>query len=255
MSDARPAAFPTPEGSAAVARALRTRFLLGRLEQRFGPAARQQPRPWLSEGFARVLVIASHADDEVIGCGGLLRHCVEAGSEVQVLIVTESPDGSGGADQRRIAESRRAQQVLGYSRIEDLHLPEKGLLPRGPSFEALRRELSLRIGQAAPDLLLIPNPVDFHHDHATVALACLSVPRPATLIYEIWGPCRADVVLPLSPALAETKRRALDCYQTQLAQVDYQAVMDFIQGFRAGQVDDRRVPAAECYQWVLGTGA
>ena len=111
------------------------------------------------------------------------------------------------------------------------------------------------VARAAPDLLLIPNPVDFHHDHATVALACLSVPRPATLIYEIWGPCRADVVLPLSPALAEAKRRALDCYETQLAQVDYHAVMGFIQGFRARHLEEGRFPAAECYQWVLGTGA
>jgi O-antigen biosynthesis protein len=241
---------------AAAPREVRTRFLLGRLEQRFGPAARHAPRPWLSEGFARVLMVASHADDEVIGCGGLLRHCVGAGSEVGVLFVTESPDASGAVDQRRIAESRRAQAVLGYTHREALHLPEKSLLPRGPSFEALRRELGARIAAAAPDLLLIPNPVDFHHDHATVALACLGVPRPATLIYEIWGPCRADVVLPLPPALAEAKRQALDCYETQLDQVDYQAVMGFIQGFRARHLDDDGgVAAAECYQWVLGTGA
>jgi LmbE family N-acetylglucosaminyl deacetylase len=249
-------ALTSHDRNASERREVRTRFLLGRLEQRFGPASGHSPRPWLSEGFARVMVIASHADDEVIGCGGLLRHCVAAGSEATVLFVTESPDATGAVDQRRIAESRRAQAILGYARTEALHLPEKGLVPRGPSFEALRRELSLRIAQAAPDLLLIPNPVDFHHDHATVSLACLSVPRPATLIYEIWGPCRADVVLPLPAALVEAKRQALDCYASQLEQVDYQAVMGFIQGFRARHLEaDPRGAAAECYQWVLGTGA
>jgi LmbE family N-acetylglucosaminyl deacetylase len=250
------AAIADAVATAAAAREVRTRFLLGRLEQRFGPARHHTPRPWISEGFSRVMVVASHADDEVIGCGGLLRHCVGAGSEATVLIVTESPDATGAVDQRRVAEGRRAQAVLGYARQEELHLPEKTLLPRGPSFESLRRELAQRIARVQPDLLLIPNPVDFHHDHATVALACLSVPRPATLIYEIWGPCRADVVLPLPPALVDAKRTALGCYESQLEQVDYQAVMGFIQGFRARHLDgEAPAAAAECYQWVLGTGA
>ncbi|MCH2105723.1 MAG: PIG-L family deacetylase, partial [Planctomycetes bacterium] len=37
----------------------------------------------------RVLVIAPHADDEVLGCGGTLTRHIERGDEVEVLVLTD----------------------------------------------------------------------------------------------------------------------------------------------------------------------
>jgi LmbE family N-acetylglucosaminyl deacetylase len=37
----------------------------------------------------RVLVVAAHPDDEVLGCGGTIARHADAGDQVQVLIVAE----------------------------------------------------------------------------------------------------------------------------------------------------------------------
>ena len=37
----------------------------------------------------RVLVVAAHPDDEVLGCGGTIAKHADAGDQVQVLIVAE----------------------------------------------------------------------------------------------------------------------------------------------------------------------
>ena len=38
---------------------------------------------------SRILVVAAHPDDEVLGCGGTIARHADAGDHVQVLIVSE----------------------------------------------------------------------------------------------------------------------------------------------------------------------
>ena len=44
----------------------------------------------------RVLIIAPHPDDEVIGCGGVILNYLEQGSDVTVVIVTNGEYGCFG---------------------------------------------------------------------------------------------------------------------------------------------------------------
>mgnify|MGYP001141634875 CR=1 FL=1 len=57
-----------------------------------------------------ILVIASHPDDEVLGCGGLLARLTAAGTSVRVVFLS---DGSGGeepgADRAASAAPRRRE--------------------------------------------------------------------------------------------------------------------------------------------------
>ena len=39
--------------------------------------------------MSRILVVAAHPDDEVLGCGGTIARHVDSGDQVQVLIVAE----------------------------------------------------------------------------------------------------------------------------------------------------------------------
>lgn len=52
----------------------------------------------------KILVIAPHADDEVLGCGGYLLHKAKEGAEIHILIAT-----IGGKDKRQVYEERIAE--------------------------------------------------------------------------------------------------------------------------------------------------
>ena len=71
----------------------------------------------------RVLVLAAHPDDEVLGCGGTLRKHVLAGERVVGLYLTDGAGTYGGSDlaeeeKRLLIESQacRAGSILGLER-------------------------------------------------------------------------------------------------------------------------------------------
>src|SRR5690242_503874 len=66
----------------------------------------------------RLLVIAPHPDDEVLGAGGLADATVRSGGDVRVVVVTDGeagPDATGARNlgAARRAETRRALVALG----------------------------------------------------------------------------------------------------------------------------------------------
>jgi LmbE family N-acetylglucosaminyl deacetylase len=240
-------------------RDMRTRLLLARLRPSY--AGIRIADPWRAmpplRGI-RALVIAPHPDDEVIGCGGLIRRLVESGSRVGVLFLTREGDRSlvkpsqvEGRD-RRTEESLAAQQVLGYQDRRELSFPERGLSSEGERFVALREAIFREVAAAHPDLLVVPNTHDFHPDHAAAGAAALdawrSVPKVkptgTVLLYEVWGPCDANVGLPLETALVQRKIAALTCYASQLESADYQSVMAFVHTRRA-EMAPCGMPAAD----------
>lgn len=117
----------------------------------------------------RVLVVAPHYDDEVLGCGGLLADLASRDAAVHVLFLT---DGRGTAEEagddvevhvaRRRAEADRARAALGVSSSSDLGLPDGALHQYQ---EALADGLRAAILQHRPDLLLVPSPLEASSDH------------------------------------------------------------------------------------------
>src|SRR3954466_10161705 len=59
------------------------------------------PRMLTVTGDTRLLVIAPHPDDEIIGAGGLMRRVHDAGGAVRVVYLT---DGDGYRDGVRLEE-------------------------------------------------------------------------------------------------------------------------------------------------------
>lgn len=52
----------------------------------------------------KILVLAPHADDEVLGCGGYLLHEAKKGSQIKIVIAT-----IGGDDKRQNIEERKSE--------------------------------------------------------------------------------------------------------------------------------------------------
>ena len=183
----------------------------------------------------RVLVLAPHMDDEVIGCGGLIRRWVDAGVRVRVAFLTNGaperlrhPDLPGLRRQRR-QESLRALAILGVEDPIFLDFPDGELSRMETDPEPLRRLLLDEV----PDLLLVPADTEYHPDHratyrwAQRASGTLAKP-PATLCYEVCGNCRPNHVHEIDPSIWEVKMAAMKVYRSQMLDMDYCRIMGFV---------------------------
>src|SRR5262249_56815232 len=83
--------------------------------------------PWepLDLRGERLLVLAPHPDDEVIGCGGLVALHLREGRCVRVVVATDG--GQAGEPAERQREARAALSSLGDAEIEVLDFPYRQL--------------------------------------------------------------------------------------------------------------------------------
>ena len=156
-----------------------------------GRIAARTPAHWSSSGRERVLVLAPHPDDEVIGCAGTMCHHRQAGDAVWVMVATDGRQsragGLGMAEMiaRRRAESQAAAAVLGVDKLVLAGLPE-GEWAIGDLVAGLQR----LFGQFQPTLMYAPSRVDYHPEHWRVAHAlALALPAGAAVrVYQVHVP-------------------------------------------------------------------
>jgi LmbE family N-acetylglucosaminyl deacetylase len=184
----------------------------------------------------RLLVLAPHPDDEVIGCGGLVAQHLREGRTVRVIVAT---DGAQAGDaQTREDESRRALDSLAEgAQLEFLRLPDRGLddtvAPR------LRDELVA----FRPDLILVPSPIEIHPDHLALSrVFCELVQHDDTLFadlaiarvafYEVGQPIRPNAIVDITVE-AEAKYAAIAMHASQVGNRDYVSYARGLNAYRA----------------------
>lgn len=122
-----------------------------------------------------VLVVAPHADDESLGCGGsLLRHVAE-GDQVHWLLVTGMSTANGFSEERieiRQQEIETAAERYHFSTVHQLKLPPAALetLPIGEIISGVSRIIS----KIKPNVVYTPYRNDAHSDHQIVFDAVMS---------------------------------------------------------------------------------
>ncbi len=126
----------------------------------------------------KILAIAPHPDDEVLGLGGTLRRLATAGHEVTVAIATKGwPPLFPDEQVTRVREeARRANMVLGVRNVRFMDLPVTRLhaLPR----HELNAAFDHLIVEERPAWVFLPFPGDRHEDHRQVFDASLVALRP-----------------------------------------------------------------------------
>lgn len=178
----------------------------------------------------RIVVLAPHMDDEVIGCGGTLARHIDCGSNVTVVFLTDGRLGgkAGGTAAQlthvattRKHEARLALGELGITQIVYLDA-EDGQLGATPGLiGALRQALQA----AQPDIVYLPFFLEEHPDHRAASTLLAEAVRDTQLDfqchgYEVWTPLFPNCLVKID-ATIDAKRRALAHYQSQLAEADY----------------------------------
>ncbi len=201
----------------------------------------------------RLLILAPHPDDEVIGCGGLLALHLRDGRQVRVVVVTDGAEA--GEAKIRQEESQRGLRRLGEVQAEFLHYPDRQLAEHSGALKIRLREILIEF---KPDLITIPSPVEIHPDHAALSQAfCELVQQDESLFarlavarvafYEVSCPIRPNTLLDITE-VADRKYEAIAAHESQLRLRDYISYARGLNAYRAMTLP-AQVRHAEGY-WV-----
>lgn len=181
-----------------------------------------------------VLVVAAHADDEVLGCGGSIARHAAAGDQVHVIFVADGVTSRPVAEEEELARRQRATEVagklLGISSSYFLGLPDNRL-DSVPLLDIVQ-PLEALIGELAPEIVYTHHYGDLNLDHRlthqAVMTACRPQPRATVreiLTFEVMSSTEWNSTghTPFLPNLfvdigehLEFKMRALEAYELEM---------------------------------------
>jgi len=217
----------------------------------------------------KILVVAPHPDDEVLGCGGTIARFVNEGNEVHIIIVTK---GSEDLFPQSLIEegSNEAKNASEYLGVKNLHFLDgfpAAKLDTIPSYK-LNNKIFEKIQEIKPEILFIPNRKDIHKDHQLVHESALIASRPnldkyqpiqimayETLSETEWSvvPFFPNVFIDISEHL-DTKINAMKFYKSQLKQFPHSRSIECIKSlaqFRGGTINVQYAEAFMLIRHVL----
>lgn len=213
----------------------------------------------------KILVIAPHPDDEILGVGGSISRFVNEGYEIHVVIVTKGTEDLflDSVIEAGINEAKKASELLGVKSLHFLDGIPAAKLDTIPNYQLNKKFFEI-IQKIKPEILFIPHVEDIHKDHQLIHKSVLVAARPNSskyqpiqiMAYETlseteWGfnSFSPNVFIDISKHL-EAKINAMKCYKSQLKQFPHSRSIDSIIGlarFRGGTIN---VKYAEAFMLI-----
>lgn len=128
----------------------------------------------------KILVVAAHPDDEILGAGGTLINHARAGDEVSALILGEGMLAREGAERRELdglrQDSLEAGKIIGFkntyfSDFQDNSFDSAPLLK-------IVKVVEKHINEIKPDIIYTHHEYDLNIDHRLACAAVLTASRP-----------------------------------------------------------------------------
>lgn len=129
----------------------------------------------------KIMVIAPHPDDEIIGCGASIAKHISNGDMVVIVIATNAFYGAPdlfNKDRIKLVreEALNSHKYLGVKDTIFLDFPAPAL-NAFPEFK-ISIQLANLFSQYEPNILYIPHPGDIHQDHKAIYRSALVAARP-----------------------------------------------------------------------------
>jgi LmbE family N-acetylglucosaminyl deacetylase len=215
----------------------------------------------------KILVLATHPDDEVLGCGGAIARHTARGDRVEVVIVTRGAPELYTAEQVSALrqELHAAHSILGVAVAHFLDFPAPKL-DQVPQHE-LADSIAARIREYRPETVYFPHRGDLHSDHRAVFQAALVAARPIgeqsvrrLLSYETlseteWSaPIGEEAFLPnvfidIAEYL-EKKKQAMAAYRSQLKEFPHPRSLQSMESLARVRGGTAGFTAAEAFQMI-----
>ena len=174
----------------------------------------------------KVLIIAAHPDDEILGAGGTICKHVKNGDEVYICIVTKAykPLWSEEYMKTKIKEQKNVDKLLGIKKRYNLDFPTVKL--NTISHGEINKRISEIVEEIKPDIVYTHYEYDLNYDHTLIFRACMVATRPPKkiklLCYETlseteWNnkAFQPDLWVDITP-FVEKKIRAFKIYKSEV---------------------------------------
>lgn len=195
----------------------------------------------------RILIVAPHPDDEIIGCGGVI---VKHGHLCDVILLT---DGCKGHTQWSESRTRRVRES------EFRHVMEQAKVSNYYILGHMDRELNkqwdvyLMMDLEKYTHIFIPNCEERHPDHYSAFRQMfidqmIHHRRIQYYQYEVWTPlARPTHIFDISESIDE-KIQLLALYKSQIDELNY---IDAVKGLNKYRGSLNQMNYAECYKLGL----
>ncbi|MBM7560898.1 PIG-L deacetylase family protein [Fusibacter tunisiensis] len=212
----------------------------------------------------KVLVVAPHADDEVLGVGGTIAKYVDEGHEVYVCVMTTGHPSMFPQEvlDKLRNEAIEAHKFLGINQTYFLDLPAV-MLSEVPKHE-VNKKINGVIDEVQPDVVFIPHFGDMHLDHYIVSQAAMVGVRPIknhrilevysyeTLSETEWNiPHVTNVFMPNTyidiTGYLDKKKTAMEHFTTQLTEFPHPRSIEAIVSLAKLRGSTIGVKAAEAF--------
>ncbi len=208
----------------------------------------------------KILIIAAHPDDEVLGMGATIKKLSKKNNEIRLCVVSEG--ASAQYKQEEMIKIRRdacvrAGKILGISKFDFLNFPDMRL-DSIPHLE-INVKLEEIISRFKPEIVYTTPPNDLNKDHQKVFESALVVTRPSsssvkqTLCYEIPG----IIMKPFHPTVYEDvsremtyKIRALKMYESEVGKFPHPRSIKSVESLAMHRGVESGLMRAEAFELI-----
>lgn len=185
----------------------------------------------------KILIVAAHPDDEILGCGGVISRSARENKQIYVIILGEGvtsrfatrKDGLKSNDLKKIKGAvKEAAKTIGIKKTVTFNFPDNRF-DTVPLLDIIK-VIEKTKNDVRPDILYTHHPSDLNIDHQITYKAVLTVCRPIAgetvkEIYSFEIPSSTEwnfpnkfmpnVFVDISKDI-DRKIKALQCYKTEL---------------------------------------
>ena len=133
----------------------------------------------------KILVVASHPDDEILGAGGTIHKCsTHLSSEAKAIILSKGVASRLNKDNETLQEEikrnehdiKRATSIVGFKEVEVFDLPDNEF--DTVSLLSVVKIIEQEINSFEPDMILTHHNYDLNVDHRITSQAVMTASRP-----------------------------------------------------------------------------
>lgn len=134
--------------------------------------------------MSKILVVAAHPDDEVLGCGGTMAKLAAEGKQVEVLILGEGAASRSTVKDEQVMgeiarlqrDARKAAEILGVHKVHFAALPDNRF-DTVPLLDVIKH-IEMLVDELKPELVFTQHGGDLNVDHEVTFRAVMTAVRP-----------------------------------------------------------------------------